>query len=378
MVSTRCPPCHTPRLGLGPTPGEPAIVTLQGIFNTTPTYSSSTPDHSHRFAASGFRYGSRPLFPGMHVEVLLLVLQSVCSYGCDVHSFGRPSRWKPVDRMFVLLIRSMCVCVCVCGGALAGACASLLLSVSLVCTHGAGLLPGSGARAPSCCGSAPRYGDCHLVIETRFGRGSRSLLFQGPLYSVCSLFPCGYAAPVARHVARRVARLGRDPDGGHRLLPLFDDQAQSRVQSGGSSRGGGAGAGGRWHGFDRGQRTIGPRHRPQQRPRQRSCGSCTARPPPPRPRGLRWRVGWWPVRGRWGSNRRQQRSCGPRPVLPLAHRLARVAAPRRGLLDGRALRPPRRRSGRDRHARRSMNLEHYVFFYFRLSGLEAKLRSWGG
>ena len=44
-------------------------------------------------------YGERPLFPGMHFEIALLFFQSACSYGCDVHTFGRPSLWKPVDRM---------------------------------------------------------------------------------------------------------------------------------------------------------------------------------------------------------------------------------------------------------------------------------------
>jgi hypothetical protein len=36
----------------------------------------------------------------MRLEVGLLACQSVASWGCDVHSFGRPSLWKPVDRMY--------------------------------------------------------------------------------------------------------------------------------------------------------------------------------------------------------------------------------------------------------------------------------------
>jgi len=47
-----------------------------------------------------FRYsGQQALFPGMMIEAILLLLQSVCSFGCDVISFGRASRWKPIDRL---------------------------------------------------------------------------------------------------------------------------------------------------------------------------------------------------------------------------------------------------------------------------------------
>jgi len=44
------------------------------------------------------RYGAKPLYPGMSLEAGLLVVQSVCSYMCDVATFGRASAWKPIDR----------------------------------------------------------------------------------------------------------------------------------------------------------------------------------------------------------------------------------------------------------------------------------------
>jgi hypothetical protein len=46
------------------------------------------------------RYGHDPLFRGMHFEAILLIFQSIASYGCDVYSFGRASIWKPIDRVF--------------------------------------------------------------------------------------------------------------------------------------------------------------------------------------------------------------------------------------------------------------------------------------
>jgi hypothetical protein len=33
------------------------------------------------------------------VEACLLFAQSMCSFGCDVFSFGRSSVWKPIDRL---------------------------------------------------------------------------------------------------------------------------------------------------------------------------------------------------------------------------------------------------------------------------------------
>lgn len=35
----------------------------------------------------------------MRLEAGLLAVQSVCSYMCDVATFGQPSVWKPVDRL---------------------------------------------------------------------------------------------------------------------------------------------------------------------------------------------------------------------------------------------------------------------------------------
>jgi hypothetical protein len=44
-------------------------------------------------------YFDAPVFPGMRVEILICFLQAVCSYGNDVWSFGRESRWKTADRL---------------------------------------------------------------------------------------------------------------------------------------------------------------------------------------------------------------------------------------------------------------------------------------
>lgn len=55
------------------------------------------------FASSTQPGGCPPLFPGIRVEVALLFLQSVCSFGCDAYSFGRASVWKPLDRTMASL-----------------------------------------------------------------------------------------------------------------------------------------------------------------------------------------------------------------------------------------------------------------------------------
>ena len=46
---------------------------------------------------------SPPLYPGIRVEILLLFLQSACSFGCDAWTFGRASAWKPLDRTMASL-----------------------------------------------------------------------------------------------------------------------------------------------------------------------------------------------------------------------------------------------------------------------------------
>ena len=40
-----------------------------------------------------------PVFPGHQVEAVICGIQSICSWGNDVHSFGRPSKWKNADRL---------------------------------------------------------------------------------------------------------------------------------------------------------------------------------------------------------------------------------------------------------------------------------------
>ena len=81
------------------------------------------------------RYSSQHLYPGQHVETALLVAQSICSYGCDVYSFGRPSIWKPVDRTcascFVLYQALKLVWLDMC--AVEWVVWSLTLSVGLIC-----------------------------------------------------------------------------------------------------------------------------------------------------------------------------------------------------------------------------------------------------
>jgi len=44
-------------------------------------------------------YFKAPVFPGMGVEIYICFLQSICSYGNDVWSFGSESRWKTADRL---------------------------------------------------------------------------------------------------------------------------------------------------------------------------------------------------------------------------------------------------------------------------------------
>merc|ERR1711924_488993 len=40
-----------------------------------------------------------PRLPGPPGEAVICGIQSVCSWGNDVHSFGRPSKWKNADRL---------------------------------------------------------------------------------------------------------------------------------------------------------------------------------------------------------------------------------------------------------------------------------------
>ena len=47
-----------------------------------------------------------PVFPGHQVEAVICGIQSICSWGNDVHSFGRPSKWKNADR-FVASVNIM-------------------------------------------------------------------------------------------------------------------------------------------------------------------------------------------------------------------------------------------------------------------------------
>lgn len=51
-----------------------------------------------------------PVFPGHKIEAGICVVQTVCSWGNDVHSFGRPSKWKNADRLVasVNILWQMC------------------------------------------------------------------------------------------------------------------------------------------------------------------------------------------------------------------------------------------------------------------------------
>eukprot|EP00457_Paulinella_chromatophora_P013308 gb/GEZN01013596.1/.p1 GENE.gb/GEZN01013596.1/~~gb/GEZN01013596.1/.p1 ORF type:complete len:226 (-),score=25.13 gb/GEZN01013596.1/:327-953(-) len=77
---------------------------FEDIPGLPPSFTSAYGLSSWAYAALGLWalivFWENELYTGMHLECFASILQSIFSFGCDVLTFGKASRWKVLDRNY--------------------------------------------------------------------------------------------------------------------------------------------------------------------------------------------------------------------------------------------------------------------------------------